>query len=297
MTPAERPGAPVESGYTPVNGLKMYFEIHGSGRPLVLLHGNLSTIGTSFGKVLPALAATRRVIAVEQQGHGHTADIDRPFSIGQWARDTTALLRHLGIERADFFGYSSGGAVALEIALRAPALVRKLVFAGGASYNRDGFYPELVAAGEAMKPEDLDGSPFQRAYARVAPHPEQWQRLVAKVAELDHATAGWPREAIASIQAPVLLVIGDSDIVRPEHVVEMFRLLGGGVVGDLVGLPRSQLAVLPGTTHVTLADRAEWLASMVLASSTLPCRRPRPRSAGGLSNCTGLTRELDWMPG
>ena len=110
----------VGSGYAPVNGLEMYYEIHGSGQPLVLLHGNLSAIGTSFGKVLPQLAATRRIIAVEQQGHGHTADIDRPFSIAQWAQDTTALLRHLLIEQADFFGYSTGGAVALEIALRSP---------------------------------------------------------------------------------------------------------------------------------------------------------------------------------
>jgi pimeloyl-ACP methyl ester carboxylesterase len=241
----------------------MYYEIHGSGRPLVLLHGNLSTIGTSFGKVLPMLASTRRMIAVEQQGHGHTADIDRPFSLGQWAQDTTALLRHLGIEQADFFGYSSGGAVALEIALRSPALVRKLVWAGGTSYRRDGLYPELLRASEAMQPEDLDGSPFQQAYASVAPHPEHWHRLVAKIRDLDRATLGWSREAIASVKAPTLLIIGDSDIVRPEHVVEMFRLLGGGVVGDLVGLPRSQLAVLPGTTHVTLADRDQWLAPMI----------------------------------
>jgi pimeloyl-ACP methyl ester carboxylesterase len=253
----------VERGYAPVNGLKMYYEIHGSGQPLVLLHGNLSAIGTSFGKVLPQFAATRRIIAVEQQGHGHTADIDRPFSIAQWAQDTTALLRHLGIEQADFFGYSSGGAVALEFALRSPALVRKLVLAGGTSYSRDGFYPELLAAGESMKPEDLDGSPFQQEYTRIAPHPEQWHRLVAKIAELDRASGDWSGEALASIKAPALLIIGDSDIVRPEHTVAMFRLLGGGVPGDLVGLPRSQLAILPGTTHVTLVDRAEWLVSMI----------------------------------
>ena len=265
MTTQNHPGTPVESGYIPVNGLEMYYEIHGSGRPLVLLHGNLSTIGTSFGKVLPRLASTRRIIAVEQQGHGHTADIDRPFSLGQWAQDTTALLRHLGIEQTDFFGYSSGGAVALEIALRSPALVRKLVWAGGTSYRRDGLYPELLKASEAIKPEDLDGSPFQQEYASIAPHPEHWHRLVAKITDFDRATIGWPREAIASAKAPTLLIIGDSDIVRPEHVVEMFRLLGGGVVGDLVGLPRSQLAVLPGTTHVTLADRAQWLTSMITA--------------------------------
>src|SRR5947199_709267 len=262
MTTQNHPSTLVESGYVPVNGLEMYYEIHGSGQPLVLLHGNLSTIGTSFVKVLPMLASTRRIIAVEQQGHGHTADIDRPLSIEQWAQDTAALLRHLGIEQADFFGYSSGGAVALELALSTPTLVRKLVWAGGTSYSRDGLDPDLLAAGDAMKPEDLDGSPFQQEYASIAPHPEHWHRLVAKVADLDRSTLGWSREAIQSVKAPTLLIIGDSDIVRPEHVVEMFRLLGG-VLGDLVGLPPSQLAVLPGTTHVSLTDRAEWLASMI----------------------------------
>ncbi|PWT77327.1 MAG: alpha/beta hydrolase [Chloroflexi bacterium] len=255
----------VQTGYLHVNGLQMYYETYGSGRPLVLLHGNLSTISTSFGKVLPMLASTRQVIALEQQGHGHTADVERPFSTAQWALDTSAALHHLNIDRADFFGYSSGGAVALEIALRSPRLVRKLVWAGGTSYRRDGLYPELQAAGEAMKPEDLDGSPFQLAYAAVAPHPENWHRLVAKIAELDRATTGWSSDTIRSIQPPMLLIVGDSDIVRPEHVVEMFRLLGGGVVGDISGLPRSQLAMLPGTTHVTLTERADWLAPMVLA--------------------------------
>jgi len=270
MTTQNHSSTLVESGYVPVNGLEMYYEIHGSGRPLVLLHGNLSTIGTSFGKVLPKLSSTRRMMAVEQQGHGHTADIDRPFSLEQWAQDTTALLRHLGIKQADFFGYSSGGAVALEVALRSPALVRKLIWAGGTSYSRDGLYPELLAAGDVMKPADPDGSPFQQAYASIAPHPEHWHRLVAKITDLDRATLGWPRKAIASIKAPTLLIIGDSDIVRPEHVVEMFRLLGGGVAGDLVGLPRSQLAILPGTTHVTLADRDQWLASMITAFLNAP---------------------------
>jgi len=151
----------------------MYYEVHGdahgSDQPLVLLHGNLSTIGTSFDTVLPVLAATRRVIAVEQQGHGRTADIDRPFSVAQWAEGTTALLRQLGVERADFFGYSSGGAVALEIALRTPALVRKLVWAGGTSFRRDGLYPELLAGAEAMRPDALDDTFFHQAYASVAP--------------------------------------------------------------------------------------------------------------------------------
>lgn len=270
--PQEQYSVPVASGYVPVNGLDMYYETYGdeSSPPLVLLHGNLSTIGTSFGKVIPLLAATRRLIAIEQQGHGHTADIDRPFSLGQWAEDTTALLGHLGIAQADFFGYSSGGAVALEIARRAPALVRKLVFAGGTSYQPEGFYPELAAGTESIKPEDLDGSPFQLAYAAAAPHPEQWRQLVTKIGDFDRSIEGWAPEAIAALQPPALLIIGDSDIVRPEHVVAMFRLLGGGVPGDLVGLPRSQLAVLPGTTHETLVDRADWLASMVLSFLDAP---------------------------
>ena len=221
------------------------------------------------------LQPARRIIAIEQQGHGHIADINRPFSIGQWAQDTIALLRHLGIEQTDFFGYSSGGAVTLEIALRSPALVRKLVWAGGTSYRRDGLYSEMLKASEAMKPEGLDDSPFQQAYANTAAHPEQWHRLVAKVADLDRRTEGWSPEAIASVKAPTLLIIGDSDIVRLEHVVEMFRLLGGGVAGDLVGLPGSQLAVLPGTTHVTLVDRTEWLTSMITAFLDAPASETR----------------------
>src|SRR2546423_14126765 len=221
MTTQNHPATPVESGYVPVNGLEMYYEIHGNGRPqvpqvtLVLLHGNLSTIGTSFGKVLPKLSSTRRIIAIEQQGHGHTADIDRPFSLEQWAEDTTALLRHLGIEQADFFGYSSGGAVTLEIALRSPTLVRKLVWAGGTSYRRDGFYPELLAGGEAMKPEDLDGSPFQQAYASIAPHPEQWHRLGAQIAALDRTVWDPSPQTHAPGQTPTPLLIRDPRLLRP----------------------------------------------------------------------------------
>src|SRR5437763_6903049 len=139
-----------------VNGLTMYYEVHGAGRPLVLLHGALSAIGTSFGKVLPSLAKTRQVIAIEQQAHGHTADIDRPLTIEQMADDTTALLRHLGIEEADIFGYSLGAGIALRIAIRHSDLVRKLVLAA-ATYNTDGFHPGMLAGLETLKPEDLAG--------------------------------------------------------------------------------------------------------------------------------------------
>jgi len=248
--------------YAEVHGLKMYYEIHGAGFPLGLLHGGLSAIGTSFGKILPGLARGRKVIAIEQQAHGHTADIDRPLTYRQMAEDTVTLLSHIGIEQADFFGYSIGAGIAIEIAIEHPSRVRKLV-AATPIFTASGFYPGVLAGMEALQPEHLAGSPFQEEYARTAPHPQDWPRLIAKVKQLNREFVDWPPEAIASIKAPTLLITGDSDIVRPEHVVELFRLLGGGVPGDNVGLPNAQLAVLPGTTHITLVDRADWLISMI----------------------------------
>jgi pimeloyl-ACP methyl ester carboxylesterase len=220
--------------YANVNGLKMYYEIHGTGQPLVLLHGGGSTIETTFGRVLPTLAKSRQIIAVEQQGHGHTADIaDRPFSFEQSADDTAALLAHLHIEQADFFGFSNGGNIALQVAIRHPSRVRKLVVAS-AMIKRDGLYPEVW---EFMKRSTLKEMPqeLQAAYRKVAPHPEQLQTFHDKCVHRMLEFKDWPPEDIRSIAAPTLLMIGDADSVRPEHAVEMFRLL-----------PRAQLAVLPG---------------------------------------------------
>ena len=249
-------------GYAPVNGLQMYYEVHGSGRPLVLLHGNLSTIGVDFGGIIPSLAKGRQVIGVEQQAHGHRADIDRPLSIRTWADDTAAFLRHLGIGQADLFGYSSGSAVAFQLALEHPELVGKLVLASF-SYRLDGLHPGLLDGIAQLKPEHLAGTPFEQDYARVAPNPGDWPKLIEKVTHMDADLPEWTAEDVRGLASPTMLIIGDSDIVQPEHTVEIFRLLGGGVVGDAVGLPRSRLAVLPGTTHVTLVQRADWLASMV----------------------------------
>jgi pimeloyl-ACP methyl ester carboxylesterase len=256
------PTTAAETGYAPVNGLQMYYEVHGSGRPLLLFHGNLSTIGIDFGGIIPALARNRRVIAVEQQAHGHTADIDRPLRASYWADDTVALLRHLGVERADLFGYSSGSDVAMRIAIDHPELVDRLVLAS-TSYRLDGLHPGLADTVEQVKPEHLAGSHFEQDYARVAPNPGDWPRLVEKINDMNANLPEYTADQIRSIAAPTMLIIGDSDIIRPEHIVEMFRLLGGGVAGDLAGLPRSRLAILPGTTHVTLVQRTDWLSSMV----------------------------------
>jgi pimeloyl-ACP methyl ester carboxylesterase len=247
----------------------MYYELHGAGEPLLLLHGALSTIETSFGAVLPSLSKTRRVIAVEQQGHGHTADIDRPLSFAQMVEDTAALLGELEIDRTDVFGYSMGAGVALELAIRHPGLVRKLVLASLA-YSRDGIHPETLEAIETTNPEDLLGSTFEVAYRNVAPDPGNWAALVAKINQLDRAFEGWSPVEIECFPAPTLVLIGDSDIVRPEHAVQLFRLRGGGVEGDEAGLPESQLAVLPGTTHLTLVERADWLVSMISAFLDVP---------------------------
>jgi pimeloyl-ACP methyl ester carboxylesterase len=254
-----------KGNYAEVNGLNMYYEIHGTGQPLVLLHGAYMTIDT-MGEVVPALAETRQVIAVELQGHGRTADIDRPLTYEQMADDIAALLRHLVIEKADVFGYSMGGGVAFQVAIRHSELVRKLVVAS-ASYTSDGMHPELLEMIPTITPEVFAGSPIEEAYLRTAPNPDDFPTLVAKLKQLDMEPFAWPPEDIRGIAAPTLLIIGDSDAIRLEHAVEMFRLLGGGVMGDLAGLPKSQLAVLPGTTHFVppgsgVLDRADWLLSM-----------------------------------
>ncbi|MFC5285815.1 alpha/beta fold hydrolase [Actinokineospora guangxiensis] len=253
---------PATSGYAPVNGLGMYYEVHGAGDPLVLLHGAFSGIGTSFGELLPHLSRNRKVIAVEYQGHARTADIDRPLSYAAIAGDVVGLLEHLGIERADVLGYSAGGGVAIELAMRHPRSVRKVVLVSVTS-TLEGCHPELMGGMDALTPEALAGSPFEEEYLHLAPRPEDFPVLVEKVKAMNLAWTGWSAADFAAIAAPAQIVIGDSDLARPEHAVEMFRLLGGGVFGDIHGLPACELAVVPGTTHVGITRRGEWLAPMV----------------------------------
>jgi pimeloyl-ACP methyl ester carboxylesterase len=250
-----------KGNYAEVNGLNMYYESHGTGQPLVVLHGAYMTIDL-MGETVPELAKTRQIIGVELQGHGCTADIDRPLSYELMADDVAALLGHIGIEQADLFGYSMGGGVALQVAIRHPEVVRKLALAS-ATFNSGGYHPGVLAGIEQMTPEVFDGTPFRDQYDRIAPPPEDFPMLVAKLKELDGKVQDWLPEDIRSTEAPALLIIGNSDVIRPEHAVEMFRPLGGGVVGDLAGLPYSKLAVLPGTTHISLMERADWLLSMI----------------------------------
>lgn len=248
------PAFAVESGYAPVNGLKIYYEIHGSpakdGVPLVLLHGGGSTIGTSFGKLLPLVSRTRQVIAFEQQGHGHTADVDRPFSFGQSAEDAIALLRHLHVAKADFFGYSNGGQIALEIALRHPGAVRSLIVES-AFFSRDGTDPRFWQSFDQAKLDDMPAG-LKAAYLATAPHPEQLPSFFAKSVQRMREFKGWTPAQLQGIRAPSLLVLGDRDIVRVEHAAQMQHLL-----------PDARLAVLPGADHAAVPDRAAAVAAML----------------------------------
>jgi pimeloyl-ACP methyl ester carboxylesterase len=254
-------GGPKGPGkYADVNGIKLYYEIHGAGKPLVLLHGGLGA-GSMFGPVLPALAAKHQVILVDLQGHGRTADIDRPLDIRFMADDIAALIRHLGLGRTDVMGYSLGGGVALQTAIRHPDVVDRLVVAS-APFRRDGFYPDILKQQEQVNAnavQFMKETPMYQLYQAVAPRPQDFGRLLDKIGELmkrDFSIA----DDISKIQAKTLIVAADADIFPPSHAVELFALLGGGLKDggwDGSGIPKNHLAILPGLTHYNLfADPA-----------------------------------------
>src|SRR5258707_3845912 len=239
------PAGAVERGYAPVNGLELYYEIHGEpakdGVPLVLLHGGGSTIETSFGKLIPLVSKARQVIAFEQQGHGHTADVDRPFSFEGSAEDAVALLRHLHVAKADFFGYSNGGHIAVEIALRHPEVVRSLVLES-VMVSRDGTDPGFWQGFDHAKLDDMPPE-LKKAYLATAPHPEQLPSFFAKSVQRMREFKGWTPAQIRTIRAPALLLMGDRDIVRVEHAAQMQRQLGD-----------ARLAVLPAADHMAMTE-------------------------------------------
>ena len=252
--------------YAQVGDLNMYYDVHGEGRPLVLLHGAYQTADT-MGPLLPGLAETRQVIAPEMQAHGRTADIDRPITYEQMADDTAGLMRELGIDAADIVGYSMGGAIGLQVAIRHPELVRKLVMISS-GFASDSAHPEALEMFPSISPEMFAGSPIEEEYKRIAPNPDDFPNLVWKLKDLDTTEFSWPEEDIRAIAAPTMIVVGDSDVVTLEHVVKLFRLRGGGVMGDLSGLPDARLAVLPATTHFIppgsgMLDRSDWLLAMI----------------------------------
>jgi pimeloyl-ACP methyl ester carboxylesterase len=241
-----------KTGYAPVNGLELYYEIHGSGEPLILLHGGVVGI-LMFGANVASLAHRRQVIAVELQGHGRTNDIDRSFSYEAMADDVAGLMAHLGLSQADVLGLSLGGGVALQTAFRHPELVRRLVVVS-APFKRDGWYPEVPAQFDQMNPahgEIMKQSPLAQTFPNV-----DWGRLFGKIGELQRKDYDWSEEVVA-LAARTLLIFADADAVRLDHIAEFFRLLGGGLHDaglDGSQRPRAQLAILPGLTHYEIAS-------------------------------------------
>jgi pimeloyl-ACP methyl ester carboxylesterase len=268
------PAAP--NGYAPVDGLKMYYEIHGAGQPLILIHGGLGSTGM-FDPILPALSKGREVIAVDLQGHGRTADVDRPMSYEAMADDVAGLIRYLKIEKADVMGYSVGGEVALRVAIQHPDIVRRLVIVS-AAFRRDGWYPEIIAGMTQMGPASaaqMKQTPMYQSYSQIAPRPEDWTALNTKLGEMLRKDYDWSSE-VQTIQVPTLLVFGDADAVRTAHAVQFFELLGGGkrdAGWDGAGMSTARLAILPGVTHYTI------FASPAVAQTVTPfLDAPMPKS-------------------
>ena len=245
----------VTTGYAQVNGLRMYYEVRGAGRPLVLLHGGLQTIDLAFGAIVPELTAGRQVIATELQGHGRTADVDRAIELHDLASDVAGLLDHLGIGRADVLGFSLGGGVALQLALDHPDRVGRIVLAS-VSYAPAGFHQEISDpaqhATSTRMPTAEDFRQMREAYQRVAPDPGHFDAFAAKVSQAAGSLKGWTAEELGRIGAPALLVFGDHDFIRLEHAVEMHGLI-----------PGAQLAVLPGATHMDVMRRADLIVPLV----------------------------------
>jgi pimeloyl-ACP methyl ester carboxylesterase len=250
------------TGHAPVNGLKMYYEIHGKGDPIVLLHGSFMTITNNWTGMMPQLAKSRRVIAVELQGHGRTADIHRDFSYENLADDVAALLDYLKIERADVLGYSMGGGVAMQVAIRHPEKVRKVVSVS-AVFRHDGWVKEAVEAFPKMEAGMFKGSPLETEYKKLSPTPDKFDTFVKRVIQMDIKPYDFGAGKLKATKAPMLFIHGDADGVRLDHISEMFRLKGGEIFGDMRPRSDSRLAILPNTTHITLMEKPDVIVPMV----------------------------------
>lgn len=242
---------PSESGYAPVNGIKVYYEVYGKGKPVVLLHGAFMTIDMNWGELIPELSKNRKVIALELQGHGHTPFSERKLSHATLASDVTKVMDYLKIDKADVAGYSFGGEIAYQLAIQSPERVNKLVIISS-TYKTSGWLPEVNKAFEGMKPELFTNSPMHTAYNAVAPDKTKWTKFLEQMI----ASAGQPFDLgdgnISKIPVPVLIIAGDNDGLDKTELSKTYKLLGGDVFADMGPMPKSQLAIAPGQTHVSL---------------------------------------------
>jgi pimeloyl-ACP methyl ester carboxylesterase len=266
---------PDKSGYASVNGLQLYYEVYGNGKPIVLLHGSYFSIPLNWSHIIPLLAKDRKVIAVEMQGHGRTKDISREFSYQNMADDVSGLLKHLKIDSADILGYSMGGGVAFQFAIRYPEQLRRLVVVS-APYKHDGWWSETEKSFATFNADMFKGTPIQKQHDSLGNDPAHFPEFVKKVISIDLKPYDWSKEAKA-IKAPIFMAIGDADGIRYEHALELYRAKGGGKQGDLDGAPQSRLAILPGTTHIGMFfQREQWLIPMIIDFLDADLNAPPP---------------------
>ena len=251
------------TGYAPVNGLKMYYEIHGSGEPVVLLHGAFMAISGDWNDWVAELSKTRKVIAVEMQGHGRTGDINRDITYENLSDDVAGLLEHLKVPNADIVGYSLGGGVAMQCAIRHPEKVRKVVSIS-APYARDGWVKEANDFWPTFTWEMFKGTPMEAEYKRLSPTPDKFPDFVNHIKSMAMRPYDFGADKLKATKAPMFFIFGDADGVRLDHIAEMYRLKGGGNIhGDMHPRSSSRLAILPDTTHVTLMNRTSVIVPMV----------------------------------
>jgi pimeloyl-ACP methyl ester carboxylesterase len=242
---------PFNTGYTPVNGIKVYYEVYGEGTPLVLLHGAFYTIDMNWGQLIPELSKTRKVIAIEMQGHGHTSYSEREFSITTLASDVKGVMDYLKIDSADIAGYSMGGSVAYQFAVQNPRRLRKLVIISS-TYKSSGWLPAVNGGFKNLKPEIFDNTPIHTAYDAVAPDKTKWTKFLEQMFAFAAVPFNVGDSNIAKIKAPVLIISGDNDGLDKIELAKTYQLLGGGVSADLQPMPKSQLAIVPSRGHVSL---------------------------------------------
>jgi pimeloyl-ACP methyl ester carboxylesterase len=250
-----------KGSFAPINGLTMYYEVSGKGDPLIVLHGAYMNI-LSMGEIIPRLAMTHKVYALEFQGHGRTTDIDRPITYPNLADDVADFMDAVGLKKADVFGYSMGAEAGLQLAIRYPEKVNRLIGAGVA-YDLEGRQPEFKAAVPQMTVEMFVNMPFAEDYRKLAPDPDGFPQLVEKLIALEKEPMAWETD-IRALKIPVLIIAGDADGYTPEHSVALFRLLGGGIMGDTgKPLPNSRLAIMPATSHTAVITQTDLLIAFI----------------------------------
>jgi pimeloyl-ACP methyl ester carboxylesterase len=242
---------PSNSGYAPVNGINVYYEVYGEGMPLVLLHGAFYTIDMNWGQLIPELSKTRKVIAIEMQGHGHTPFSDRELSITTLANDIEKVMDYLKIDSADVAGFSMGGSVAYQFAVQSPKRLRKLVIISS-TYKTNGWLPIVNGGFKDFKPEFFDNTPIKTAYDAVAPDKTKWRKFLEQMFAFAKVPFNVGDSNISKIAAPVLIISGDNDGTDKVELMKTYQLLGGGVSADLQPMPKSQLAIVPSQGHVSL---------------------------------------------